>query len=69
MKKNMGKFDTAIRIIVAVIIAALYSTGIISGNAGMILLIIGGLLLFTSIINFCPLYSLLGINTCSVKKR
>ena len=69
MKKNMGKFDTAIRIIVAVIIAALYSTVIISGNAGMILLIIGGLLLFTSIINFCPLYSLLGINTCSVKKR
>jgi len=69
MKKNIGKFDRAIRIIAAVIIAVLYSTGMVPGNFGMILLIIGGLLLFTSIIHFCPLYSLLGIHTCSVKKK
>jgi hypothetical protein len=33
----------------------------------MILLVLGGVFLFTSILSFCPLYTILGINTCKKK--
>ncbi len=66
MKKNMGIADRAIRILVAVIIAVLYFTKTepVTGTVGMILLVIGGIFLLTSVISFCPLYTLLGVNTC-----
>ncbi len=62
----MGIADRAIRILVAVIIAVLYFTKTepVTGTVGMILLVIGGIFLLTSVISFCPLYTLLGVNTC-----
>ncbi len=68
MKKNMGSIDRIVRIILAAVFAALYFTNTVSGTLGMVLLVLGGVFLFTSVISFCPLYTLLGINTCPVKK-
>jgi hypothetical protein len=68
MKKNMGSLDRGIRIAIAVIFAILFSTGIVTGVLGTILLIVGGVFIATSVISFCPLYTLIGVNTCSVKK-
>ena len=64
MKKNMGGADKIIRIIVALIIAALFFAKIISGVLGIVFIIIAGVFVFTSLISFCPLYTLFGINTC-----
>ena len=63
MKKNMGGTDRMIRIIIAIIAAILYFTGTVSGTLGIILLVVAGVFLLTSFINFCPLYTVLGINT------
>jgi len=68
MKKNMGNADRAIRVIIAVLIAVLYFTNVISGTVGLILLILAGVFVLTSLISFCPLYTLVGVNTCPVKK-
>lgn len=68
MKKNMGSTDKLIRILLAIVFSVLYFTGTVTGTAGIILLVLGGVFLFTSLISFCPLYTLLGINTCKVKK-
>lgn len=67
MKTNVGKFDKVIRILIASIISTLYITGILSGTLGVILLLVGGVLLVTALVNFCPLYSLLGITSCPNK--
>ena len=67
MKKNMGNTDKTIRIILAILFSILYFTNTISGTAGIILLILGGVFLFTGLINFCPLYLPFGINTCKKK--
>ena len=64
----MGNADRAIRVIIAVLIAVLYFTNVISGTLGLILLIVAGVFVLTSLVSFCPLYSLVGINTCPVKK-
>jgi Protein of unknown function (DUF2892) len=67
MKKNMGGTDRIIRIIVAIIALALYFTGTITGTIGIVALAVAGIFLLTSFVSFCPLYSILGMNTCGVK--
>lgn len=67
MKKNMGITDKTIRFILAILFSILYFTNTISGTAGIILLILGGVFIFTGFINFCPLYLPFGINTCKKK--
>ncbi len=68
MKKNMGNTDRIIRLILAVVFAVLYFTNTVNGTFGIILLVLGGVFVLTSLISFCPLYSLIGLNTCPAKK-
>lgn len=63
MKKNMSTADRIIRVLIAILIAVLYFTHQISGTLAIILLIIAGAFIVTSLINFCPLYTILGIST------
>lgn len=67
MKTNMGSQDKTIRIILAIIIAVLFFTKIISGTIAIVLLVVAGIFILTSLIGYCPLYSLLGISTCKKK--
>lgn len=68
MKKNVGNMDKAIRIAAAVIAAVLYFTETVSGLPGIILLAAGVILALTSVVGFCPMYTVLGINTCPARK-
>jgi len=63
MKKNMGTADKVLRILVAIIIAGLYFTNMISGTIAIILLVIAGVFILTSSMSFCPLYLPFGIST------
>lgn len=63
----MGNADRVIRILVAIAITLLYMNGVITGTLGIVLLVVGGIFLATSLINFCPLYALFGIRTCKVE--
>jgi hypothetical protein len=64
MKKNMGGADRIIRVILAIVFAALYFTGTVSGTWGLVLVVLGGVFLATSVVSFCPLYLPFGISTC-----
>jgi len=68
MKKNMGNIDKIIRILIAALIAVLYFTGIVTGTLGIVLLVLAGVFVLTSLISFCPLYAPFGINTCPKDK-
>ena len=68
MKKNMGSADRIIRVLVAAVLAYLYFGGIITGTWGIVLVVVAAVFVLTSLISFCPLYTLLGINTCKVKQ-
>ena len=68
MKKNMGNANRFIRIFVAVIFAILYLTNTITGTLGIVLLALAIIFLLTSFISFCPLYTVIGVNTCGRKK-
>ncbi|MFN4007259.1 MAG: DUF2892 domain-containing protein [Chitinophagaceae bacterium] len=66
MKKNMGSIDKIIRLVVAAVLVYLYYAGIITGTLGVVLLVVAGVFTLTSVVSFCPLYTLLGIKTCKV---
>jgi len=68
MKKNMGIVDRVLRIVLAIVVAVLIYMGTLSGTAAIVLGIIAGVFLLTSIVGNCGLYSLLGFSTCAVKK-
>jgi hypothetical protein len=52
-----------VRILVAIIIIALYFGGQISGTVAIILLVFAGVFILTSFVSYCPLYSPFGIST------
>lgn len=64
----MGSGDRVIRILLAAVFAVLYFTGTVSGTLGYVLLGLGGVFVLTSLVSFCPLYALVGLNSCPVKK-
>ena len=64
MKKNIGKTDKIIRIILGLVILSQSVFGLQSlwGLIGLVLII-------TAVIDFCPAYTLLGINTRNIKDK
>lgn len=63
MTKNMGTLDRALRFAVAVVIAVLYFTGVISGTVALVLGIIAVVFLLTSFVGTCPAYLPFHIST------
>ena len=60
----MGMADKVIRIIVAIVIGGLYLGEIVTGTVGIVLLVLAIVFLLTSLVSFCPLYTVFGIKTC-----
>lgn len=64
MKANVGGIDKILRIVAGVVLLGLAIMGI-----GTPWTWIGVVPLATGLFNFCPLYPLLGINTCPTSKE
>lgn len=69
MKPNMGTADRIIRVLLAAVFAYLYFSGTVTGTWGLVLVVLGAVFVLTSVISFCPLYPLVGINTCPRKSN
>jgi uncharacterized membrane protein YfcA len=62
-KSNVGGIDRVLRIVVGLALIAMTLTGVI-GVWGWI----GVVPLLTAALGTCPLYTVLGLNTCPMKK-
>ncbi|MFN8668311.1 MAG: DUF2892 domain-containing protein [Gemmatimonadaceae bacterium] len=60
--RNEGTADRALRVALGLVLLALAATG--RGTWGYL----GVVPLLTGLIGSCPLYSIVGINTCSIRK-
>jgi len=65
--RNIGTLDRIIRIILALVIFYVATMVNMADYLKIILAVIGGLILVTSITSFCFVYKIFGI--CSCKKR
>jgi len=68
MKQNMGNVDRIIRVLLAAVFAYLYFSGTVTSILGLALVILGAVFILTSLVSFCPLYTLVGLNTCPKKQ-
>jgi hypothetical protein len=66
MKANVGGVDKILRMVVGLGLLSL--TLVLEGSARWWGLV-GLVPLLTGLVNFCPLYSLLGLNTCPMKVK
>jgi len=57
MKKNLGKLDRVLRVVVSVIIVV-----------GLTEVVLAGVFTLTAIVGFCPIYAVLRMNTNEVKE-
>lgn len=64
MKTNEGAIDRSLRVILGLVLIGLAATGTVGlwGYIGIIPLVTGS-------VGMCPLYSLLGINSCPAPRR
>lgn len=69
MKKNMGTADRIIRFLIAAIVGILYFTHMVSGTLGIVLLVLAGVFLLTSLVSICPLYTVFGLSTCPTEEK
>jgi len=69
MKKNMGKADRGIRVLVAIIAALLIYFEVVQGTFSNILMVLVAVFVLTSLVSFCPLYALIGLQTCEVDTK
>ncbi len=67
MKQNMSSLDRNVRWILAIVMATLYFTGMVTGALGIVLLVATVIFAVTGMVKFCPIYSVFGISTCSTK--
>ena len=69
MKVNMGSIDRILRVFVvapaAIVVAIVVGAGSV---VGIVLLALAAVMLTTSAIGFCPLYTLVGLDTRSLQR-
>ena len=64
MKRNLGALDKVVRFLLGIAGGLLVYYELITGPLAYIALAIVAVLLLTSLTGFCPLYGMLGINSC-----
>lgn len=64
MKANIGGWDRVLRIVLGLVLIGLAATSTVGwwGWLGVIPLV-------TGLVRFCPLYPLLGLNTCPLRSK
>jgi hypothetical protein len=68
MNANVGSTDKIIRLVLALVaVVFAFVTGIATA-LGIMLLVVGVVLAATAVTGFCPLYRVLGMSTCPVRR-
>jgi Inner membrane protein YgaP-like, transmembrane domain len=66
MKRNMSRIDSIARGVVGV---GLATAGLVVGGVpALILYVLAALMFVTAAVSFCPLYKLVGFDTCKLSK-
>lgn len=67
-KTNEGHVDRGLRIGLGLVLLVLGFGGVVGGGLGLVLGIVGLIPLITGIVGWCPLYTVLGVDTLGRRK-
>ncbi len=63
MKKNISNSDKIVRVILAIVMLAPYFANVVTGTWGIVLLVAAAIMVLTSLMSSCPLYSIFGFSS------
>jgi hypothetical protein len=66
-EKNVGMIDRVVRIIIGIVLIAVFALGWVAAPWSYLVALIGIIALVTGAVGTCALYSLLGMNTLGKK--
>ncbi len=64
MTHNTGNTDRIARVVLAIVFAV--AGIVVGGTLGIVFFVLAAVMLVTAAVGFCPLYRLVGVNTCKV---
>jgi hypothetical protein len=67
MKANVGGIDRVVRLLAGLALIAVGALGLVASPWNIVAMGAGAVFTLTSVVSFCPLYTILGINSCPVK--
>lgn len=65
---NEGNLDRGLRIILGLTLLVVGFGGFVGGGLGVLVGVVGLIPLVTGLVGWCPLYSVLGMNTCRPRR-
>jgi Protein of unknown function (DUF2892) len=63
MKTNESSLDRIIRVVLGIVLLALYFTRTVTGVMGIVFVVLGAVALLTGVVGFCGIYALLKTRT------
>ena len=64
MKKNVGGIDKTLRFIIGPVLLIAAFAAPVSQTARIVMGVFGAIALVTGIVGYCPLWAIIGVNTC-----
>ena len=68
MNANVGRTDKIVRLVLALVAFGFALVAGIGTAVGIVLLLVGVVLAATAFSGFCPIYRVLGMSTCPVRR-
>jgi uncharacterized membrane protein HdeD (DUF308 family) len=69
MTKNVGGAERGIRLVIGIVLLALGFLHVVTGTMAIVAYIVGAVALITGLVQYCPAWTLFGINTCPTARK
>ena len=68
LPRNVGTIDRIARLVLGISLVAIFVAGVVAAPWGWIALALGVIMLGTAAVGYCPIYSLVGLSSCPLRK-
>lgn len=68
LSQNVGRIDRIARLGIGLVLAALFLAGVVAQPWNWVVATLAGIMVLTAALGFCPIYSLLRVSTCPVRR-
>jgi hypothetical protein len=64
MTRNVGAMERGVRLLVGIVLLGVAFFHAVNGTAAVVAYVVGTVAVVTGLVQYCPAWSILGINTC-----
>lgn len=68
LSQNVGRVDRIIRLGIGLVLATLFLAGVVAQPWNWVVAALAGIMVLTAALGFCPIYSVLRVSTCPVRR-